>query len=249
MGWEQAGISPQVVAATMQSLGHHGFPPVFIFMYDEPWLLFEQLFKVAASVLGCSAVEMDAAVFAWALRPAGEDGAVGSSFSRPHRDCSYDACHTEIGKPSALSVWIPLVHVTTDNGCMYVVPSEHDPLFDKSKDSRHMCPDQQMPWAHIQPLPCSAGDVLMWQGNLIHWGSSCSKNVVQPRISLGTSFRLPGESYSQAGTSDTVSQAMVEAGLSPQTRLKIIISSLLGYERWHPGFKGFSGFNDVFGCV
>ncbi|CAK0853918.1 unnamed protein product [Prorocentrum cordatum] len=180
LAWEQAGISPQAVAATVQSLGCHGFPPVFIFMYDEPWLLFEKLFKVAADVLCCGAVEMDSAVFAWALRPAGQDGAVGSNFSRPHRDCSYDACHTELGSPSAMSVWIPLVHVTTDSGCMYVVPSEpvNDPLFDKSTDSRHMCPDQQLPWAHIKPLPCSAGDVLLWQGNLIHWGSACSKNAV-----------------------------------------------------------------------
>merc|ERR1712194_472615 len=99
-------------------------------MYDEPWLLFEQLFKVVGDLLGCDAVEMDTSVFAWALQPVGDHGAVGSNFGRPHRDCTYNACHTADGAPNALSVWMPVVPVTIDSGCMYVVPSEHDPLFD-----------------------------------------------------------------------------------------------------------------------
>lgn len=243
ISWEDAGISLQAVALTMESLRHHGFPPVFIFMYDEPWLLFEKLFEAVAGILDCDAVDMDTSVFAWALRPVGENGSVGSNFGRPHRDCTWKACHTASGHPSALSVWMPLVPVTIDSGCMYVIPSDHDPLFDKSKDSRHMCPDQQMPWAHIQPLPCSAGDVLIWRGNLIHWGGSCGKNVLQPRKSIASTFRI--QSQSNETQSGMLSRADLMAGLSMSARLKVIVEALLGYEHWHPGFSGLSGLKEL----
>ena len=59
----------------------------------------------------------------------------------PHRDSSYDRCVSpEDGRPIKLSVWVPLVDATLDNGCMYVLPKNCDALFDKPHDRFHMRP-------------------------------------------------------------------------------------------------------------
>ena len=66
---------------------------------------------------------------------------VGVNFGTPHRDITYSNCHgAEDGKPDILSLWIPVVPVSTENGCMYVIPRENDPQFDKDvakKDQVH----------------------------------------------------------------------------------------------------------------
>ena len=65
-------------------------------------------------------------MFAWAL--GGEPGAAGETlpcvdcitlsidspggnFGKPHRDDSFDQCHDADGRPSVLTVWVPLVPV------------------------------------------------------------------------------------------------------------------------------------------
>jgi len=122
--WSEAGISIQAIAETIDYLQSCGFPPVFIFMYDQPWLLFESLFEPMSIVLDSADLQLDASVFAWALqalKPEVQIGQVGSNFGMAHRDYSFTNCHTADGKLSILTVWIPLVPVTLDNGCMYVV--------------------------------------------------------------------------------------------------------------------------------
>merc|ERR1711933_201756 len=131
---------------------------VFIFMYDQAWLLWERLFDAMAGVLRCDRVEMDTSVFAWALEAENCSGAaVGSNFGRPHRDDSYSDCHTADGKLTIATVWVPLVPVTATSGCMYVVPANHDPLFTEAANPLHMQPEWSLPWQYIRPLSCSAG--------------------------------------------------------------------------------------------
>ena len=79
--------------------------------------------------------------YAWALdKPSiAKAGAkakekVGTNFGVPHRDITYKNCHSPVdGSPDILSLWIPVVDVDTDNGCMYVIPRERDPQFSKVK--------------------------------------------------------------------------------------------------------------------
>mmetsp|Transcript_130920 Transcript_130920/g.407136 ORF Transcript_130920/g.407136 Transcript_130920/m.407136 type:complete len:587 (-) Transcript_130920:163-1923(-) len=242
MAWEEIGISLQAVVATMDSLRDNGFPPVFIFMFDEPWLIFAKLLGTMAGILASKTMEMDTSIFAWALQLVDKCIDVGSNFGRPHRDCSYDDCHSANGDMTLVTVWLPVVPVTIDSGCIYVVPADRDPLFARSDDPLHMTADQQVPWPHIRPLPCAAGDVLMWQGSLIHWGSACSESAGQPRKSIGTAFVLPCESSRAVSSkTDTLSKEELEGGLSMQARLQFVLKALLRYEHWHPGFGGVSG--------
>merc|ERR1712039_757710 len=95
---------------------------------------------------------------------------------------------TPDGKFSMVTTWIPIVPVTIDNGCMYVVKMNQDPLFALAEDPLHMKPDRDLAISQGHPLLCDAGDVLMWRSSLIHWGSGCAPGVVKPRKSISTLF-------------------------------------------------------------
>ena len=77
---------------------------------------------------------LEASVYAWALekpelRADAPGEMVGGNFGVPHRDAAYAVSHTAEGLPNILGLWIPVVDVTTENGCMFVVPRERDPMF------------------------------------------------------------------------------------------------------------------------
>ena len=259
--WGAAGVSLSALAGATAQLERAGFPPVFLFMFDQPWLLCERLFDSARHLLGDTA-ELDEAVFAWALKSGavgggnggtGDDGAgrsggrgpakaashVGSNFGRPHRDSPYAACHTLAGQPSELSVWVPLVDVTTSNGCMLVVPANRDPLFAAHADAMHMRPGERLPWAYVRALPCEAGSVLLWRASLIHWGSACTEGIASPRKSIAMAFKLPAAGATcDAPLPSRITRSSLANGLSLDARLRIVLRALLKYEHWHPGFAG-----------
>ena len=141
-------------------------------------------------------------------------------------------------------MWVALTRVTTTNGCMLVVPSCHDPLFTKCHDAMHMQPDKAMPWPHVRPLPCEAGDVLLWHANLIHWGSACDNGEAQPRKSIAFAFKLPCAGVARGRGGNTtrgprvVTRSQLAAGLSMRERIRLIVQALLKYEHWHPSFDG-----------
>lgn len=231
--WHTIGISVQALAETMDCLEAKGFPPVFIFMYDQAWLLLAQLFRIAADILKSNVVEMSLNVFAWALHSAAPDRRVGSNFGQPHRDQSYRDCHAEDGHLSMMTVWVSLVPVTLDNGCMYVLPSDRDPWLAQADHPLHVRPDEQAVRPLGEPLPCEAGDVLMWRADLVHWGSACQATATQPRKSLATMFLRPG-----AGQRNTITAEELRAGLSMDARLRIVARTLLQYKSWYPDFAG-----------
>eukprot|EP00933_Yihiella_yeosuensis_P027717 TRINITY_DN21603_c0_g1_i1.p1 TRINITY_DN21603_c0_g1~~TRINITY_DN21603_c0_g1_i1.p1 ORF type:complete len:233 (-),score=45.54 TRINITY_DN21603_c0_g1_i1:436-1134(-) len=232
----------------MDSLKERGFPPVFIFMYDQMWLMLLQIFRIAARLLESSSVEMSLACFAWALEsgtltPGVKGKRVGNNFGQPHRDKTYDKCHTEGGKLRMVTTWVPLVPATMDNGCMYVLPAESDPVLSQPDHPSHKKPEEDLVLPQGVALPCEAGSVLAWKANLVHWGSACAADVSQPRKSFATAFMLPGTGKLNA--METISKDELIAGLSMQTRLRIIIKSLLQYKSWYPDFAGMSALADI----
>merc|ERR1712071_628707 len=86
-----------------------------------------------------------------------------------------------------------------------------------------------------EPLPCDAGDVLMWRANTIHWGSSCNSAQTPPRKSTATMFGHVGTCKANSVSKDTL-----QCGLSLDTRLRIILRTLLQYKMWYPEFAGLS---------
>ena len=50
-------------------------------------------------------------------------GAAGANFGMPHRDFTcLQSLRKADGGPAVLSVWLPLGEVTSENGCMMVLP-------------------------------------------------------------------------------------------------------------------------------
>merc|ERR1712039_294911 len=116
---------------------------------------------------------------------------------------------------------------------MYVVPSEKDELLTQAHHPAHMKPDEHTAWHNGQALPCDAGDVLMWQSNAIHWGSECAAGVAKPRKSISTMFMRHKE-----GVSNCIAKADLQAGLSLEARLRIVMRALLIYKTHFPSFEG-----------
>lgn len=128
---------------------------------------------------------------------------LGASFGLPHRDySSSQSLHGDTDHPAVMTVWIPLNDVTTENGCMYVVPREFDVDFsrrDAGDQHVHMNPAVEVrrgvsskihfPLHGARALPVPAGSLVAWYGNTIHWGSSCSKYAKDPpRKSIALTF-------------------------------------------------------------
>jgi hypothetical protein len=248
LAWDDAGVSLAALSRAVDSLVGAGYPPCFIFMYDQTWALCERLFDAMRIVMDDDHVELDTSVFAWALRRpsaserAGAGGAgvggIGDNFGKPHRDSAYNECHDAHGRPTEISVWVPLTPVGLDNGCMMVVPAPHDPLFAAPTARAHMAPAESLPWGHIRALPASPGDVLMWRSSLIHWGSACSESAAEPRKSIAMSFMRPCVGSPPDGS--RISREDLRRGLSMEQRVHVIARSLLTYEHWHPRFDRLS---------
>ena len=162
----------------------------------------------------------------------------------PHRDFTYlQSLRKHDGAPQVLSVWLPLVDVSAENGCMMVVPRQLDAHFSKRFNYAHMRPalppdeadgptEVRFDLGSAHPLaPLRAGSIVAWVGNLIHWGTNCIPDADGvARTSVGFNFLADG--------------ARLQSGLPPLTRadaraldlparLALIARSLLAYSPWY----------------
>lgn len=122
--WEEYDVNFAAFAETMSNLVAAGWPPVFIFLYDQPWKMCLRLFDLMGPILNDDDATLEASMYAWSLdRQPEQKGPVkekvGANFGVPHRDITFKNCHSEDGSPDILSLWIPIVDVNLDNGCMY----------------------------------------------------------------------------------------------------------------------------------
>jgi hypothetical protein len=139
------------VDQTMDSLKSAGWPPVFVYLFDEPWLLIDRLFELVAPILGPDCL-LESSMYGWALSrstsaqqasPTASDGAtaaaaeVGGNFPVPHRDNSFEEANLEDGTPTHLSTWMCVNDVGLDNGCMHILPKDADQKFCMSHDYWH----------------------------------------------------------------------------------------------------------------
>jgi hypothetical protein len=257
------------VDATMESLKAAGWPPVFVFLFDEPWLLIDRLFELVAPVLGEDCF-LESSIYGWALsrskacHAAGADAdapaaEVGGNFAVPHRDNAYADCNFPDGTPSHLSLWMCVNDVGLDNGCMHVLPKDCDPRFHLTKDYWHervafsgagqvrnsvRPPAEQLvlnfPMDKALPMPAPRGSVLLWQPNCIHWGSSCSpSSFLEPRKSIAMSFRVSADRRPIASYERDLLSREKVRALSLEDRLVIVAESMLMYSKWFPAFKAF----------
>jgi hypothetical protein len=98
------GLDLGAMAAVIAGLVADGFPPVFAFVYDEFWALFQALDPVYGNILGRYGLLPD--FWVWHV-----DAAQGEAGWKPHRDKGRQSLRPD-GTPLSLSTWIPLTDAT-----------------------------------------------------------------------------------------------------------------------------------------
>jgi len=235
-GWT---VEHQHVVDTIVNLVAAGWPAVFIYMFDEPWMLLEQAWDVYAGVLDAEVI-LEPTVYTWYLKPELQARkSTSQNFGMPHRDYRYTESCWEDGTAKLLTVWMPMTKAHTVNGCLYVLPKEYDRHYDKDGAYEHMRGatkaetdpfklELRFPAQGAKPLECQPGDCLGWMGNLIHWGSRCSPHAPHVRANLGCTFRRSDAEDFECGLGP-ISRERLRKGLSIQERLMHISRSLLLY--------------------
>ena len=254
--WATFGVDFAAIGKTMDNLVAAGWPPVFIFMYDEPWKVCARLFDLMAPLLADEELALEHSMYAWALqRPEGSLESAGKEkvgtvgFGTPHRDITYSNCHGSDGGPDILSLWIPVVDVDPHNGCMFVIPRESDPQFDKDVAKKDQDPfSHRFPYEAVTPLaPAAAGSALIWHPNLIHWGSACkTTSVLPPRKSIAMAFRVRDarrpsteKEISRYGRAPMTRDEMLNGGPDLTQRIRMIAKAIQLYNVWYPLYEGF----------
>ncbi|HEV2169401.1 MAG TPA: phytanoyl-CoA dioxygenase family protein [Candidatus Binatus sp.] len=172
--------------ACVEAVREAGWPPVFAFVYDPFWQVTRIPFVVEFlnKVLGAEFNIIMSRSWCYYIAPI--RGAGGWT---PHADDYQRPAHR-------LTLWIPLTDATLDNGCMYVVPKDfayrgRAPKTERLR-SEKISSEYCMELLHsCRAMPATAGSVLGWAPQTIHWGSKCHEPS-EPRISIGCEFVSKG---------------------------------------------------------
>lgn len=208
-------IKTEPIIKVFETLDALGLPPVFAFVYDEPWLLNTQLKNFLSDVLDDSYYLLPD-FWAWLVKP-------GESGWSPHRD------KPRGGSPepdiiNSVTVWIPLTEANPQNGCIYVLPADRDPMY-KVDNPQPGFPGQL---ADIRALPASPGDILVWTQQILHWGSHASDDHhMQPRMNVAFEY--------QRGDIAAYNQPLLEPGslLCFEHRIALISRMIMQYRRMY----------------
>ena len=191
----------------MAAIRADGLHPVFVFVYDEPWIVMAQILRRLSRSLQ---MELDALpdFWGWHLDPRTDAG--GWSVHRGW----YEDVRGEDRLPSLLNVWVSLSEATPRNACMHLVPLGDDPAWPHSLSRR---PFQT---TSARAMPTRPGDVLAWNANVLHWGGSCDPTFGQVRASLSFSFIRRG--WQRAGRA-------LEGSPSFRERLDLVARQFVNY--------------------
>ncbi|KAL6071429.1 Phytanoyl-CoA dioxygenase family protein [Balamuthia mandrillaris] len=166
------------LALGVVQLKSFGWSPTFICMFDEVWLVVQQLSRVLRNALQLK-LNMDFFCF-YVDAFSGRGGSPGAGWP-PHRDRPNSDPVTsfrEDGTPKYCTVWIPFTPATPESSCLYVVPAHADPSYRQvriGKDLLSSIFTSPATFQEIRALPCGPGDVVLFSHRLVHWGSRCKK--------------------------------------------------------------------------
>lgn len=198
------------------ALSNAGLPPVFIYMYDQPWALFDRLRPIIQPFLG-DRFSLLPNFWAWHI-PVKE----GASGWPAHTDCSAKTrldCSDGGTMLMSMSLWVPLTDATKENGCMVVLPRSREMLYDPAiTDPAQINADDAI------ALPAKAGSVLGWSQDLYHWSAYVTANAKEPRISLSLEFQNPA--FAQ------LAEPLLDIGRPPpfKDRLSLILRQFDKYQ-------------------
>ena len=114
------------VDATMESLKSSGWPPVFVFLFDEPWLLIDRMFELVTPILGKDCV-FESSMYGWALSRTAKQNVESSDTIETNPGTNSDAevevtshCLTEI-IPLRRQILRMVIHPTCQHGCVLMM--------------------------------------------------------------------------------------------------------------------------------
>jgi Phytanoyl-CoA dioxygenase (PhyH) len=207
-----------------------GIHPIFLAVYDEFWQVTARLSPLLAPILGERYRVLDE-IWVFFVDPAN----AGSGWT-PHRDyTTFEGARARggiraDGRPTVVTVWIPVTDAEPSNGCMYVLPVNLDPNL-PAQPSMEMAarPGEAAPRLQdVRALPAPAGSVLTWNLFLLHWGARASRHAPHPRISIAF--------YFHSDDIEPVADGLcaLEGELPFQERLARVGRALLRYEHELP---------------
>lgn len=163
----------------IEALVQAGWPPAFIYVYDQPWQVFLTLRQMLGHFLGDDFALLPH-FWAWHIAPDGE----GNTAGWPAHVDYPGACAFFDDYMVSLSLWVPLTDATPENGCMNILPlsrqKTYDPPVTEPRDIRV---------EDVRCLPAQAGSVLGWRQDLWHWSGRSSRYARDPRLSLSLEFQ------------------------------------------------------------
>jgi hypothetical protein len=173
-------ITDKITSAMLlavQNLRKAGWHEAWAFVYDEFWQVVRtpSMLKLLSGHLGEKYMALPHVVVHY-VHPE-----TGTGWS-PHVDFS--------DRQDRFTVWFSLSDATLDNGCMYIITRNKvsPALLDKwlaMEDLGHK--EVKTLLQNSKALPVQAGSLLGWKGDVVHWGSTSTKNT-QPRVSLSVVF-------------------------------------------------------------
>jgi len=166
------GAAAAALVRGIEALRAQDLPATFVYAFDEPWAIGEQVRARIARVTGHD-YRLVEDVWAW-LIPSGQGG------WPPHRGIHHERLDREA--PEIINVWVALSDVTADRGCMHAIPLDEDPHYPGALDRI------DAPLSSVRALPVTAGTALFWNANVLHWGGRCAARADGPRVSC--SFTL-----------------------------------------------------------
>jgi SEC-C motif/Phytanoyl-CoA dioxygenase (PhyH) len=166
------GLDVTLMANTVRSLSAASLSPLFAYLYDEFWYPFLRLHHLYGALLG-GKYSLLPDFWVWNVDPK-----KGEAGWKPHRDKGKKALLDD-GAPKSLTTWIPLSTATPLNGCMYVVPAQHDPTYATAEETK-----MKFEYQSIRALPGKPGDFFIWNQAIFHWGSRTSPRAAESRVSM-----------------------------------------------------------------
>jgi len=203
------------LANLVERLNALGIPPVFIFYTDFAWVAFQSMNDLLAESLGDFMFLSE--FWAWHIDP--KENQAGWA---PHRDKEGRKGLFDDNSTKSLTCWIPLTEANPLNGCIYVVPKQHDLNYGiEDAEGAHI----DLP--SIRALPAKPGDVIIWDSTVFHWGAQSSEFAENPRLSMALevqSNKVPPFNPPLIAPNELIEDSV---------RLKLIGKQMLQYKHWH----------------
>lgn len=206
--------------AAIDAVAGAGWPPTFVFVYDEAW---QSARTAGARRLLEAGLGPDARqlfhVWAHVVKPV-----AGSSGWSPHLD----------GDPGRrMTIWVALSPATLENGCIHVVPRDA-----ASADlvQRFGAPESRFDRAEVSSLlhathalVASPGDALGWGFDVLHWGGHVRETGPERRafsFEYVAAGEPPLETDGPSGSLDVL-PSFVE-------RVRTVAAGVIAYQKFEP---------------